>query len=81
MFFCHLKDVVHVLLSSYIYIYKIAPLSKQRQEEEEEEEEMKKASSSLPAGPVWGLLLLHLDPTAASLIQPGKLEILLCEFR
>lgn len=30
----------------------------------------------LPAGPVRGLLLLHLQPAAAALVQPGQLEIL-----
>lgn len=29
----------------------------------------------LPAGPVRGLLLLHLQPAAAALVQPGQLEI------
>lgn len=28
-----------------------------------------------PAGPVRGLLLLHLQPAAAALVQPGQLEV------
>lgn len=33
------------------------------------------AALLLPAGPVGGLLLLHLQPAAAALIQPGQLEV------
>lgn len=33
------------------------------------------AALLLPAGPVRGLLLLHLQPAAAALIQPGQLEV------
>lgn len=33
-----------------------------------------------PAGPVGSLLLLHLQPAAAALIQPGQLKVLWGQF-
>lgn len=38
------------------------------------------ASPLFPTGPVWCLLLLHLQPAAAALVQPGQLEVLWGQF-